>query len=61
MNLLQRETGIKTGNLVKKHTVIQLVINSLHTRPVRKRFLNFYRPVRPLTTESKPNETKRVQ
>jgi hypothetical protein len=59
MNIFQAKTGLRLHKQVKKYTVIQLFINSMRTRSVRKRFLNFYSPV-PLQNEDKQNETKRV-
>jgi len=61
MDTLQGKTGIKQEKQIKKYTVIQLFINSMRTKSVRKRFLNFYSPVQFQTNGSKPNETKRVQ
>lgn len=60
MNSLQDKTGVKRIKQIKKYTVIQFIINSMRTRSVRKRFLNFYSPVLPRTDEPKPNEAKRV-
>lgn len=59
MNIFQAKTGLRLHKQVKKYTVIQLFINSMRTRSVRKRLLNFYSPV-PLQNEDKQNETKRV-
>jgi hypothetical protein len=59
MNIFQAKTGLRLHKQVKKYTVIQLFINSMRSRSVRKRFLNFYSPV-PLQNEDKQNETKRV-
>jgi len=59
MNIFQAKTGLRLHKQVKKYMVLQLFINSMRTRSVRKRFLNFYSPV-PLQNEDKQNETKRV-
>jgi hypothetical protein len=49
MNTLKVQPFLKTGIRKKKYTIIALVINSMLNRSVRKRFLNFYDPIRPLT------------
>lgn len=59
MNIFQAKTGLRLHKQVKKYMILQLFINSMRTRSVRKRFLNFYSPV-PLQNEDKQNETKRV-
>lgn len=59
MNIFQAKTGLRLHKQVKNYMVLQLFINSMRTRSVRKRFLNFYSPV-PLQNEDKQNETKRV-
>lgn len=60
MNIFQAKTGLRLHKQVKKYTVIQLFVNSMRSRSVRKRSLNFYSLVRPLQNEDKQNETKRV-
>jgi hypothetical protein len=55
MKTFQTKTGIKSNRQLKRYMVIQLFVNSLRTRPVRKRFINFYCPVQQLTIETKPN------
>jgi hypothetical protein len=60
MRTLQGKTGINREKQIKAYSVIQLFINSMRFRPVRKRFLNFYNPVLPGTSGSHPNEAKRI-
>ena len=44
----------------KIYSVIVMVINSIQTKSVKKRFLNFYDPILPSTIGAQTNESKRV-
>jgi hypothetical protein len=44
----------------KKYSVIILIINSMYSRSVRKRILNFYDLKQPFINGIRPNESERV-
>lgn len=60
MNSLQVNPGIKRKKQVMKYSVILFVVNSMHTKSVKKRFLNFYKSIRPVKNGSQTNESKRI-
>ncbi len=60
MNTLQSKSGIIRKNQMMKYTVIQLAVNSLLSRSVKMRILNFYEPIPYITKGILPNE-KRAQ
>ncbi len=58
MKRLIGKVGITQAKPMKRYSIIILVINSLHTRAVKKRFLNFYNPILPDVNGIRPNETR---
>ena len=60
MNAIQDNTRITPECRTKRYSIITLAFDSMQNKSVKKRFLNFYDPIRPLENGPQTNESKRV-